>query len=75
MALSPRPSRQRRLDYRLLNDGSDEEATFDRIQELPAVSDPFPLDYLTVDASDSEIEIRPSQSQDPTSPQSTIGHG
>ncbi|KAJ8103617.1 hypothetical protein POJ06DRAFT_284469 [Lipomyces tetrasporus] len=36
MDRSPRPSRQRRLDYCLLNDGSDEEASFeDRIHELP----------------------------------------
>ncbi|KAK9318911.1 hypothetical protein V1517DRAFT_334249 [Lipomyces orientalis] len=69
MALSPRPSRERRLDYRLLNDGSDEEAPFeDRIEELPAAPDHFPLDYLTVNVSDSKIEILPSQSQDPTSP-------
>ncbi|KAJ8102882.1 hypothetical protein POJ06DRAFT_280138 [Lipomyces tetrasporus] len=66
MDRSPRPSRQRRLDYRLLNDGSDEEASFeDRIQELPIDSVPSdelilaslidPTSPVTVDSSSSII--------------------
>ncbi|KAK9310940.1 hypothetical protein V1522DRAFT_450097 [Lipomyces starkeyi] len=72
MDRSPRPSRQRRLDYRLLNDGSDEEASFeDRIQELPMAPDSVPLDELTFGvANGPDCEILPSQSisQNPTNP-------
>jgi hypothetical protein len=76
MDRSPRPSRQRRLDYRLdyrlLNDGSDEEASFeDRIQELPMAPDSVPADELTFGvANGPDCEILPSQSisENPTSP-------
>ncbi|KAK9249857.1 hypothetical protein V1507DRAFT_83185, partial [Lipomyces tetrasporus] len=67
MDRSPRPSRQRGLDYRLLNDGSDEEASFeDRIQELHSV----PSDELIFGANSPDCEILSSQSisQNPTSP-------
>ncbi|KAK9366127.1 ribonuclease H-like domain-containing protein [Lipomyces kononenkoae] len=71
MDLSPRPSRQRRLNYRLLNDGSDEAAFEDRIQELPMAPDSVSSDELTSGVANSpDCEILPSQSipQDPTSP-------
>ncbi|KAJ8097682.1 hypothetical protein POJ06DRAFT_185144, partial [Lipomyces tetrasporus] len=72
MDRSPRPSRQRRLDYRLLNDGSDEEALFeDRIHELPMAPDSVPPDELIFGVANSpDCEILPSQSisQNPTSP-------
>ncbi|KAK9258391.1 hypothetical protein V1519DRAFT_360639, partial [Lipomyces tetrasporus] len=63
---------QRRLDYRLLNDGSDEEALFeDRIHELPMAPDSVPPDELIFGVANSpDCEILPSQSisQNPTSP-------
>ncbi|KAK9489565.1 hypothetical protein V1508DRAFT_427613 [Lipomyces doorenjongii] len=69
---SSRPSRQRRLDYRLLNDGSDEVAAFeDRMQELPMARDSVLSDELTfgvADSPDCEILLSQSISQYPTSP-------
>ncbi|KAK9241594.1 hypothetical protein V1506DRAFT_550285 [Lipomyces tetrasporus] len=75
MDVSSRPSRQRRLDYRLLNDGSDEEASFeDRILELPELPESpesFPLNESapgSVNGPDCEVLPSQSVSQDPTSP-------
>jgi hypothetical protein len=72
MDLNQRVTRQKRLDYRLLNDGSDEEALFeDRIPESPVAPESLPSNESAfvsfINTPDHDILPSESVSQETTS--------